>query len=96
MRAYGKERGGYPNELDQLVPVYLPAVPRAKPTPGFGRFEYLARDDDAWLHCTSVPPFGRSTYRFAAARWGHLDRGLGGRRGGGAAGEQGRRSIKKG
>lgn len=73
VHAYKRERGVYPSDLEQLVPAFLPSVPRAKLTLGFSRFEYLARDDKAWLHYTSLPPFGRPTYNFTAARWGYLD-----------------------
>lgn len=73
VQAYHAKHGAYPPDLEHLVPEFLPAVPRAKLTLGFHRFEYLARGDKAWLHYTSLPPFGRPTYSFAAARWGYLD-----------------------
>lgn len=73
VHAYRAKHGVYPAALENLVPEFLPSVPRAKLTLGFHRFEYLVREDKAWLHYTSVPPFGRPTYNFAARRWGYLD-----------------------
>ncbi len=71
---YRNERGRYPDALDELVPRYLPSVPRARLFPSmFARFEYGRYGDDANLTWTLYPPFGRPFYVFNQRRHGHLD-----------------------
>jgi len=76
---YHEDRGAYPKHLDDLVPAYLPSVPRAK-YEVFGSFDYFdgtAGNPNAaqnpTLFYTDLPPFGRPTYNFVEHRWGYLD-----------------------
>ena len=71
---YHDERGRYPETLDELVPRFLPSVPRSRRTPGlFRRFEYDRYGDDAHLTWYLIPPFGRPFYVFNQRRHGYLD-----------------------
>ena len=73
-KAYKATNGVYPERLQDLVPRYLPSVPRAKYTLGFGEFLYhRSAHDEAMLMYTSIPPFLRTFYDFEKERWSTLD-----------------------
>lgn len=82
-RAYEATHGQLPNALRELVPAFLPAVPRAKYTAMFGDFTYFAsRADDSGptsatpshtLMYVQLPPFGRRLYHFENNSWSTLD-----------------------
>ena len=60
------------------MPTYLPAVPRAKYTLGWGNFTYtsLGSDPDEPHHVlmyVALPPFGRRLYHLEQGRWSTLD-----------------------
>jgi len=69
------KRGGYPDKLEQLVPVFLPEVPPAKPFGMLREFQYRrsATDGQHTLTYTVVAPFGRRLYHFEEQRWSALD-----------------------
>ena len=73
-RAFESGRGRLPDRLEELVPEFLPAVPRAKYTLAWGAFTYSTSGS---MHHTlmyvALPPFGRRIYTFEAARWSQLD-----------------------
>lgn len=62
----------YPDDLGQLVPEFVEAVPVAKYTMTFNTFSYHASDQHRILY-VSLPPFGRRYYNFEEHRWGYLD-----------------------
>jgi len=66
---YKASHGDFPDRLQDLVPEFIPEVPRAKYTPRYGEFSYH-RGNLMW---TSIPPFGRPYYDFYSERWGFLD-----------------------
>lgn len=74
-RAFQARHGRLPATLEELVPDFLPELPRARyDGPHFG-FTY---DADASvprhvLGWTEVMPFGRPFYVFEEDRWGYLD-----------------------
>lgn len=77
---FEKDNGHFPLELDELVPTYLPTIPRAKPfTLGsFGEFWYMGTppghpEVEPFLSYTEIPPFGRVDYGFHRRRFGRLD-----------------------
>jgi len=73
-KAYKAANGAYPNALQDLVPRYLPAVPRAKYTLTFGEFLYhRTPHDETMLMYTQIPPFLRTFYDFEKDRWSTLD-----------------------
>ncbi len=65
--------GKFPQTLDDLVPQYLPSVPRAKYCLGFGGFWYWNLEGKPILVWYVVPPYGRKIYDFEERRWGYLD-----------------------
>lgn len=72
-RAYAKRNGKLPDRLTELVPEFLPAVPRAKYTLQWGEFTYWTSEDAHTLMYVALPPFGRRLYHFEQDRWGQLD-----------------------
>jgi hypothetical protein len=65
--------GKYPQTLDELVPRYLPSVPRAKYCLMLGEFDYWNLHDHPILVWCVVPPYGRKVYDFDHRRWGYID-----------------------
>ncbi len=73
-RAFEARRGGLPARLDELVPEFLPAVPKAKLTLAYNTFSYSSFDAGSHtLMYTTLPPFGRRTYHFESRRWSLSD-----------------------
>ena len=74
-RAFQAKHGRFPTTLEELVPDFLPALPRAKyDGPHFG-FTYEPNADSTRhvLGWTEVVPFGRPYYVLEEDRWGYLD-----------------------
>ena len=72
--AYQARHGQLPDRLAELVPEFLPAVPRAKYTLQWGHFTYWTSDKNRHtLMYVALPPFGRRLYHFEQARWSQLD-----------------------
>jgi hypothetical protein len=67
--------GSFPKSLHELVPRYLPSVPRAKYCLVFGNFFYFNNGGHSVLFWCVVPPFGRRTYDFEPRRWSYMDSG---------------------
>jgi hypothetical protein len=65
--------GRYPEKLDELVPIFLPEVPMAKPAGAMRAFDYRILEGEHTLMYTVVPPFGRKIYTFERQRWSALD-----------------------
>jgi hypothetical protein len=65
--------GKFPQVLNELVPDYLPTIPRAKYCLSFNKFSYWNLDGHATLTWYEMPPFGRRIYDFDQRRWGSLD-----------------------
>lgn len=65
--------GDYPKTLNDLVPSYLPTVPKAKYTLGFNSFKYSNEEGSISLFYHAIPPFGRPTYVFDRKEWIYLD-----------------------
>ena len=73
-RAFEVRYGALPDRLDQLVPEFLPAVPRAKYTVAWGTFTYFSSGEKSHtLMYVALPPFGRRVYHFEADRWTQVD-----------------------
>ena len=74
-RDFQAKHGRFPGALEELIPDFLPELPRAKHDgPHFG-FTYDASPDGTRhvLGWTEVIPFGRPYYVLEEDRWGHLD-----------------------
>jgi hypothetical protein len=73
-QAYKTRHGMLPSTLQQLVPEFLPAVPRAKYTLAWSNFTYSAPSDTSHtLMYVALPPFGRRVYHFEQAQWTQFD-----------------------
>ena len=72
-QAYKMQYGVFPATLQQLVPEFLPAVPRAKYTLAYGEFTYWASSEAHTLMYVAPPPFGRRLYHFEQAVWTQVD-----------------------
>lgn len=59
----------YPERLSDLVPRFLPAIPKAKRTLLHGDFFYRAGGEHV-LGWTTMPPFGRRYFVLEEKRWG--------------------------
>jgi len=73
VKAYHQQHGVYPKRLDDLVPAFLPSVPRAKYVLFLGEFKYLYDAANPALFYVEVPPFGRPTFSFGRNKWDYLD-----------------------
>jgi hypothetical protein len=65
-------KGEYPKSLNELVPQYLPHIPRAKYCLAWCDFMYF-NNGHPILVWYIVPPYGRKTYNFDDRRWNYLD-----------------------
>jgi hypothetical protein len=65
--------GRFPKTLDELVPRYMPSVPRAKHCLALGEFVYWYSDGKPMLMWYAIPPFGRNIYFFENGRWRYID-----------------------
>ena len=70
---YHSKYNKYPDQLEQLVPEFVPTVPMAKYTMMFNSFSYTSTADRHTILYVSFPPFGRPYYVFEKHRWGDLD-----------------------
>jgi hypothetical protein len=72
-RSYQRAHAKLPERLEDLVPAFLPAVPRAKYTLMFGEFTYWSSATGHTLLYVVLPPSGRQLYHFEEDRWSQLD-----------------------
>jgi hypothetical protein len=72
-REFRKANGRYPDDLSELVPRHLAAVPRARYTVAFSQFDYRKDSHGPSITFVVLPPFMRSTYEFDRDRWITLD-----------------------
>ena len=70
---YKDKHQKFPDKLDDLVPEFIPDVPRAKFVIGFGQFRYWTYDERHWLEYTEEPPFGRQYYILEEGAWKFMD-----------------------
>ena len=69
-RAFEARHGMLPDRLEELVPEFLPAVPRAKYALAWGEFTYTTSAEKRHtLMYVTLPPFGRQVYHFEEGRW---------------------------
>ena len=77
-KAYRAAHGAFPDRLDDLVPEYLPKIPRARLSATWNQFSYWnasfdRQTRDHILMYTVMPPFGRRVYHLEQDRWSTLD-----------------------
>ena len=71
-------RGFAPTTADsrvpaELVPHYLPSIPRAKYCIVWGQFVYFFNEGKPLLFWYVVPPFNRRTYNFQTRQWRYIE-----------------------
>jgi len=71
--AYREEHGNYPDHLTDLVPRFLPAVPRAKYCLADASFRYYSGPRSHTLTWQRVQRFGRMVYLFGDRKWRYVD-----------------------
>lgn len=71
---YHAANGRFPKNFDELVPQYLPSVPRAKYCLGpWGQFVYFYNQGKPMLVWYVVPPYYRRIYDFETRRWNYIE-----------------------
>lgn len=74
IQAFTHDHDRFPENLDLLVPRYLPSLPaKARPTWSDPGFFYHADPKAPTLMYVDFPPFGRRVYHFDSGRWTSLD-----------------------
>ncbi len=75
LKAYQAKTGQYPDELAQLVPTYLPAIPKARFTLTMNEFRYFVSKgkDSHNLSYIVMPPFGFTYYNMENGQWAVKD-----------------------
>jgi hypothetical protein len=71
---FSTDSGRYPKNLNELVPKYLPSIPRAKCCFLQGDFMYYDSQESApilWWY--KIPPFGKEVYGFRDGQWRFID-----------------------
>ena len=68
---YYQDKGHYPSSLFELVPAYLPEIPKPRIAPG--EFYYMGAPEDPHLMYADTPPFGRLSWSFKNREWTSLD-----------------------
>lgn len=69
---YKEKYGQFPEDLEDLVPEFMPRIPLAKWTLLYNDFTYITTNGPT-LWYREMPPFGRRVYNFASEKWGMLD-----------------------
>lgn len=74
IEGFHAKEGRYPARLAELVPGYLPSIPRAHPRVVFDEYHYYpGSDGKTSLTWVVYPPFYRATYDFADRTWSRWD-----------------------
>jgi len=67
------KHGRYPERLGEIVPEFIPEIPKAKYVLIADRFRYLKSDSRHSLMYVEIPPFGRRIYTFEDRKWTTLN-----------------------
>lgn len=73
LKSYHAQNGNYPDKLEQLVPAYLAAIPKARFSLTMNTFHYYAAKDSHNLSYIVMPPFGFSYYNLEKGQWAVKD-----------------------
>ena len=69
-RQYKSKNHRLPERLEELVPEFLPSVPRAKYTLWYSDFRYFESSERThYLFYSAFPPLSQATYSFEDGRW---------------------------
>jgi hypothetical protein len=73
-RQYETKYRRLPDTLQEVVPEFLPGIPRAKYTLLYGDFSYfVSYEKKHHLYYVAFPPFARAIYSFESGRWSTFD-----------------------
>lgn len=61
IETFRAEKGGYPEEIKQLVPEYLPAIPGCSP-PGYPLPMYYFKREDSFMITCHIIGFGKASF----------------------------------
>ena len=70
---FNAKHGRYPERLEELVPAFIPEIPRAKYVAIADKFHYSVFNSRHSLTYVEAPPFGRKIYTFENREWTSLD-----------------------
>ncbi len=73
VNTYYADSGHYPENLNQLIPIYLESIPSCAYRMTDSDFRYFSDQGDPNLMWVVLPPFGRRIYHFKDAEWRSLD-----------------------
>jgi len=73
VNTYYADTGVYPENLNQLIPIYLERIPSCAFRITESEFRYFSDQGDPNLMWAVAPPFGRRIYYFKDAEWRTLD-----------------------
>jgi hypothetical protein len=65
--------GRYPERLEEIAPVFIPAIPTAKYVVIADKFSYSVSGSRHSLMYVVVPPYGRRIYTFEDRKWTDVD-----------------------
>jgi len=63
----------FPKSLHELVPMYIPFVPRARYSIYYNEFTYQYMEGHPLLVWYVAPPYGRNVYTFEEHKWQYID-----------------------
>jgi hypothetical protein len=73
VNTYYADSGVYPENLNQLIPIYLERIPSCAYRMLDSKFWYFSNQGDPNLMWAVAPPFGRRIYHFKDAEWRTID-----------------------
>jgi hypothetical protein len=73
VNTYYTDSGQYPENLKQLIPIYLKSIPGCAYRLMDSEFRYYSNQGDPNLMWSVAPPFGRRIYKFKDAEWLTID-----------------------
>jgi hypothetical protein len=62
----------YPVKPQEIVPEFMPDIPRPRMAAAAGNFMYWGGPDPTLFYVV-LPPYGRNTYHFTTGRRGYID-----------------------
>jgi hypothetical protein len=73
VQQFREKQGRYPDRLAELVPGFLPAVPRARWAYSANEFRYVGSSLHPRLIFVGIPPFDRRIFNFETGGWDVID-----------------------
>jgi hypothetical protein len=67
------DKGSYPAELSDLVPVYISSIPVSAYRLSYSEYHYSSKQGSHYLMWVTMPPYGRRMYHFEVKEWTYLD-----------------------